>query len=88
MLDYFLKYVVYTDNKSQLACTQLWWKGTCFSQQQMLHSKNGQTTLEVLPLTDQDIDSEACYAKHNLLEVGGALPITAVQFKCQRRFFR
>ena len=30
------------------------------------------------PVTDQDMVSEACYAKNNMLEIGGAHPITAV----------
>ena len=44
----------------------------------LLHSIDSQTTLEGLPVTDQDIVSEACYAKNNMLEIGGAHPITAV----------
>ena len=44
----------------------------------LLHTIEGQTTLEGLPSTDEDIVSEACYAKNNMLEIGGARPITAV----------
>ena len=45
---------------------------------QLLHNIEGQTTLEGLPVTDGDIVSEACYAKNNLLEIGGQHPIAAV----------
>ena len=34
----------------------------------LLHSFDGQTSLEGLPVTDQDIVSEACYAKNNMLK--------------------
>ena len=45
---------------------------------QLLHRIDGQNSLEGLPVTDQDIVCEACYAKNNMLEIGGAPPITAV----------
>ena len=45
---------------------------------QLLLNLEGQSTLEGLPVTDEDIVSEACYAKNNMLEIGGQHPITAV----------
>ena len=44
----------------------------------LLHNIEGQTTPEGLAATDEDIVSETCYAKNNMLEIGGAHPITAV----------
>ena len=45
---------------------------------QLLHNIEGQSALEGLPVTDEDIVSEAFYAKSNLLDIGGQHPITAV----------
>ena len=44
----------------------------------LLHIIDDQVEAEGLHITDEDIVAETCYAKSNMLEVGGAHPITAV----------
>ena len=44
----------------------------------LLHSIEGQTSREGLLVTGQDIASDACFAKNDMLEIGGVHPITAV----------
>ena len=45
----------------------------------LLHIIEGQTTLEGLPTTNEDIVSEACYTKNSMLEIGETHPIPAVR---------
>ena len=45
---------------------------------QLRHNIEGQSTSEGLPVTDEDIVFEACYAKNNMLEICGQHPITEV----------
>ena len=44
---------------------------------QLLHNIEGLHILEGLPVTDEDIVVLACYAKNNMLDIGGQHPITA-----------
>ena len=45
----------------------------------LLHTIEGQTILEGLPTTNEDIVSLACYAKNSMLEIGETHPIPAVR---------
>ena len=50
-----------------------------------LHTIEGQTILELLPITDEDIVSDACYAKNNMIEIGEhilSLPCSALDPPC------
>ena len=56
-----------------------WWKTHNVLIRKLLHMIEGQTTLEGLPTTNEDIVSEACYAKNSMLEIGETHPIPAVR---------